>query len=119
MCVEQFSHHHACVPGSPVFTSLADLYTLHFCFRDLMHNIYIYSCNCRCSLLTARKYFFTATQFTITVYNIQLALDLVLYSCLSHHLSSIFHCSYLFFSSPGHRPCELLSWVSVRRPSVR
>ena len=22
------------------------------------------------------------------------------------------------FSSPGHRPCELLSWVSVRRPSV-
>ena len=22
-------------------------------------------------------------------------------------------------SSPGHRPCELLSWVSVRRPSVR
>jgi hypothetical protein len=20
------------------------------------------------------------------------------------------------FSSPGHRPCELLSWVSVRRP---
>jgi hypothetical protein len=23
-----------------------------------------------------------------------------------------------FFSSPGHRPCELLSWVSVRRPSV-
>ena len=25
-----------------------------------------------------------------------------------------------FFSSPGHRPChELLSWVSVRRPSVR
>ena len=21
-------------------------------------------------------------------------------------------------SSPGHRPCELLSWVSVRRPSV-
>jgi hypothetical protein len=27
---------------------------------------------------------------------------------------------YIFFvfSSPGHRPCELLSWVSVRRPSV-
>ena len=23
------------------------------------------------------------------------------------------------FSSPGHRPCELLSWVCVRRPSVR
>ena len=23
-----------------------------------------------------------------------------------------------FISSPGHRPCELLSWVSVR-PSVR
>ena len=23
-----------------------------------------------------------------------------------------------FFSSPGHRPCELLSWVSVCRPSV-
>jgi hypothetical protein len=23
------------------------------------------------------------------------------------------------FSSPGHRPCELLSWVSVLRPSVR
>ena len=23
------------------------------------------------------------------------------------------------FSSPGHGPCELLSWVSVRRPSVR
>ena len=23
------------------------------------------------------------------------------------------------FSSPGHRPCELLSWVSVCRPSVR
>ena len=22
------------------------------------------------------------------------------------------------FSSPGHRPCELLSWVNVRRPSV-
>ena len=26
--------------------------------------------------------------------------------------------SYVF-SSPGHRPCELLSWVNVRRPSVR
>jgi hypothetical protein len=25
----------------------------------------------------------------------------------------------LIFSSPGHRPCELLSWVSIRRPSVR
>ena len=25
---------------------------------------------------------------------------------------------YTVFSSPGHRPCELLSWVSVRRPSV-
>jgi hypothetical protein len=24
----------------------------------------------------------------------------------------------LLFSSPGHRPCELLSWVSVRCPSV-
>ena len=24
-----------------------------------------------------------------------------------------------FFSSPGHRPCELLSWVSVCRSSVR
>ena len=52
MCVEQFSHHQACIPGPTVFTSLAELYTLHFCFRDLMHNIYIYSCNCRCSLLT-------------------------------------------------------------------
>jgi hypothetical protein len=29
--------------------------------------------------------------------------------CLSGHL---FH---VFFSSPGQRPCELLSWVSVRR----
>ena len=26
--------------------------------------------------------------------------------------------SFFFFSSPGHRPGELLSWVSVRRPSV-
>jgi hypothetical protein len=26
--------------------------------------------------------------------------------------------SSFFFSSPGHRPCELLSWVSVRCPSV-
>jgi hypothetical protein len=26
---------------------------------------------------------------------------------------------FFLFSSPGHRPCELLSWVSVRRPSVR
>jgi hypothetical protein len=42
-------------PCPPVFTSLAELYTLHFCFRDLMHNIYIYSCKCRCSLLTASK----------------------------------------------------------------
>ena len=27
---------------------------------------------------------------------------------------------YVFISSPGHRPCELLSWLSVRRrhPSV-
>ena len=25
----------------------------------------------------------------------------------------------LFFSSPGQRPCELLLWVCVRRPSVR
>ena len=24
MCVEQFSHHHACVPVPPVFTSLAE-----------------------------------------------------------------------------------------------
>jgi len=34
-----------------------------------------------------------------------------------------FKCPYYnitaFISSPGHRPCELLSWVSVRRPSVR
>ena len=193
-CVEQFSHHHAYAPCPPVFTSLAELYTLHFCFRDLIHNIYIYSCNCRC-LLTASKQFFrdrpfnlkgrgglwffvsfriffpdnasqnnyffcrakstfffqnltlgyltktlnqifffsstkiriffsatlgiriffqkktinppfklngrslTATQFTITVYNIQPALDLIFYSCLSPHLSSIFHCSYLFFKS--------------------
>jgi len=22
------------------------------------------------------------------------------------------------FNSPGHRPCELLSWLSVRRPSI-
>ena len=27
--------------------------------------------------------------------------------------------NYSIFSSPGHRPCELLSWVSVCRPSVR
>ena len=27
--------------------------------------------------------------------------------------------THFIFSSPGHRPCELLSWVSVRRPSVR
>jgi hypothetical protein len=33
------------------------------------------------------------------------------------HLTYICICT--FFSSPGHRPCELLSWVSVRRPSVR
>ena len=26
--------------------------------------------------------------------------------------------SHLLFSSPGHRPCELLSWVSVHRPSI-
>jgi hypothetical protein len=26
---------------------------------------------------------------------------------------------FCLISSPGHRPCELLSWVSVRRPSVR
>ena len=26
---------------------------------------------------------------------------------------------YFFISSPGHRPCELLSWVSVRRLSIR
>ena len=24
----------------------------------------------------------------------------------------------VIFSSPGHRPCALLSWVSIRRPSV-
>jgi hypothetical protein len=39
--------------------------------------------------------------------------------------SAKFQCSlismkiYILFSSPGHRPCELLSWVSVRRSSVR
>jgi hypothetical protein len=44
-CVEQFSHHHASVPGPPVFTSLAQLCTLHFFFRDLVHNIYIYTCH--------------------------------------------------------------------------
>ena len=26
---------------------------------------------------------------------------------------------FVIISSPGHRPCELLSWVSVRHPSVR
>jgi hypothetical protein len=30
---------------------------------------------------------------------------------------TMFMLSFIF-SSPGHRPCELLSWVSVRRPSV-
>jgi hypothetical protein len=32
---------------------------------------------------------------------------------------SIVYIKIVFISSPGHRPCELLSWVSVRRPSVR
>ena len=63
-CVEQFSHHHAYAPCPPVFTSLAELYTLHFCFRDLIHNIYIYSCNCRC-LLTASKQFFRDRPFNL------------------------------------------------------
>jgi hypothetical protein len=26
--------------------------------------------------------------------------------------------THFIFSSPGHRPCELLSWVSICRPSV-
>jgi hypothetical protein len=30
-----------------------------------------------------------------------------------------FYFIFFFFSSPGHRPYELLSWVSIRRPSVR
>ena len=34
-----------------------------------------------------------------------------------YHLRLRVECT--LFSSPGHRPCELLSWVSVRRPSVR
>jgi hypothetical protein len=33
--VEQFSHHHACVPGPPEFTSLAELYTLHFSCENI------------------------------------------------------------------------------------
>ena len=38
---------------------------------------------------------------------------------LSYVVVSIILCCVfeLFFSSPGHRPCELLSWVSIR-PSV-
>ena len=27
-------------------------------------------------------------------------------------------CTFFIVSSPGHRPCELLSWVGIRRPSV-
>jgi hypothetical protein len=33
-----------------------------------------------------------------------------------YHLQLRVECT--LFSSPGHGPCELLSWVSVRRPSV-
>ena len=49
----------------------------------------------------------------------------LIYTCLifpcQHFavVSCLALCSPLFFfSSPGHRPCELLPWVSVRRPSV-
>ena len=34
--------------------------------------------------------------------------------CNKKSVEDEYHC----ISSPGHRPCELLSWVSVRRPSV-
>ena len=37
---------------------------------------------------------------------------------LLHLLIGITGILCFIFSSPGHRPCELLSWVSVRRPSV-
>jgi hypothetical protein len=47
--------------------------------RSRAQYLYLHlSCYCRCSLFTASKKFITATQFIITVYNIQPALDLVL-----------------------------------------
>ena len=79
-CVEQFSHHHACVPVPPVFTSLAETMYITFLFsRSRAQYLYLHlSRYCRCSLFTASKKFMTATQFIITVYNIQRELDLVL-----------------------------------------
>jgi hypothetical protein len=97
-CVEQFSHHHACVPGPPVFTSLAELCTLHLCFRDLMHNIYIYTCH----VIVVVLYLLPANS---SLLSLSLQSQYIIYSrhliwfCIHvylHHLSSIFHCSYLF-----------------------
>ena len=43
-----------------------------------------------------------------------------LYISLTTNLAFVFNWYFIIFiiSSPGHRPYELLSWVSVRRPSV-
>ena len=53
------SHHHACVPGPPVFTFLAELCTLHFfVLFSRSHapvNTCIYIYTCRCSLFIASK----------------------------------------------------------------
>ena len=41
-------------------------------------------------------------------------------SCMTGYIPIFIKTSaeYVVFSSPGHRPCELLSWVSIRRPSI-
>jgi hypothetical protein len=69
------------------FTSIYILsWTMYITFLfSRSHPQYLYlhlSRYCRCSLFTASKKVITATQFIITVYNIQPAPDLVLYPCL-------------------------------------
>ena len=36
---------------------------------------------------------------------------------LDSAVNDYYNCKIPVFNSPGHRPCELLSWLSVRRPS--
>ena len=42
-----------------------------------------------------------------------------MYRFVFYYLDVTFLIGQVFFSSPGQRPCELLSSLGVRRPSVR
>jgi hypothetical protein len=97
-CVEQFSPSPCMRSRSTSIYILSWTMYITFCFRDLVHNIYIYTCH----VIVAVLYLLPANSSLLPL---SLQSQYIIYSrhliwfCIHvylHHLSSIFHCSYLF-----------------------